>query len=83
VWGLDTVDVEAMSYLEDTKLEFMYDDTDDLDVFTKKLKGNKIWDSLKFVKDDEMREMPKGIWMFGGPKTCEQQIDAIVEVYTS
>ncbi|ADD43522.1 periplasmic binding protein [Stackebrandtia nassauensis DSM 44728] len=83
VWGLDTVDVEALSYLEDKKLKFMYDDSGKFGVFTKKLKGNKIWDSLTFVKDGETHKLPDGIWMFGGPKSGEQMIDAIVEVYTS
>ena len=42
------------------------------------LAGNAIWKTLPFVKSGNVHRLPDGIWMFGGPKSTEQYIDAAV-----
>jgi iron complex transport system substrate-binding protein len=66
-------------------VEFLYyaNDAADGDPFEKGLSGNAIWTSLPFVAGGDVHRLPDGIWMFGGPLSAEQFIDATVEAVTS
>jgi ABC-type Fe3+-hydroxamate transport system substrate-binding protein len=81
VWGLATTDVEGLTVLEDEDLRFFYNASDGDDVFADGLAGNAIWTSLPFVEQGQVHKLPEGIWTFGGPKSCQQFVDALVQVY--
>ncbi|HEY8474805.1 MAG TPA: iron-siderophore ABC transporter substrate-binding protein [Natronosporangium sp.] len=82
VWGLGTTDVEGMTALQDEEdLHFFYNASDGNDVFADGLAGNAIWDNLPFVQNGQLHKLPDGIWTFGGPRSCEQFIDALLQVY--
>jgi ABC-type Fe3+-hydroxamate transport system substrate-binding protein len=82
-YGLAQTDVEGLSALGD--IEFLYYANDNAggDPFAKGLSGNAIWTSLPPVKNGDLHRLPDGIWMFGGPLSTEQFIDATVEAVTS
>ncbi|MFC7483718.1 ABC transporter substrate-binding protein [Luedemannella flava] len=80
-WGLGTTDVEGVLALKDADLTFFYNASDGDDVFADGLAGNKIWESLTFVKNKQVTKLPNGIWTFGGPKSCIQYINELVKAY--
>lgn len=82
-YGLAQTDVEGLAKLGD--LEFLYyaNDSDGGDPFAKGLADNAIWTSLPFVKAGDVHRLPDGIWMFGGPASCEQFIRAVVQAVTA
>lgn len=81
-WGLGNTDIEGLSHLKDTELHFFYNASDGTDVFAEGLAGHPIWESLSFVRTKQLHRMPNGIWTFGGPLSCRQYLDQIVEVFT-
>lgn len=84
VWGLQTTDVEGLTTLaEQDDLTFLYNASGEEDVFADALSGNAIWTSFAFVAQDKVRKLPEGIWTFGGPLSCRQFIDALVQVYAA
>ena len=80
-WGLGTTDVEGLLAVKDADAKFFYNASDGNDVFADGLAGNKIWESLNFVKNKQVTKLPAGIWTFGGPKSCMQYIDELVKAY--
>lgn len=42
-----------------------------------------IWQALPFVQNGKVHRLPDGIWMFGGPTSMEQYIDAVVNALTA
>ncbi|MFJ8825083.1 ABC transporter substrate-binding protein [Streptomyces sp. NPDC102467] len=81
-YGLATTDVEGLTGLGDD-VRFVYiANKSETDVFTKDLAGNSVWKSLPFVESGDVDRLPDGIWMFGGPKSMEQYIDAVVSTLT-
>lgn len=82
-YGLAQTDVEGLTALEDVEFLYYANDEDGGDVFEEGLAGNAIWDSLPFVANDNVHRLPDGIWMFGGPLSTEQFIDAAVDAVTS
>jgi iron complex transport system substrate-binding protein len=82
-YGLAQTDVEGLTKLGE--LEFLYyaNDADGGDPFAAGLADNPIWSSLPFVKANHVHRLPDGIWMFGGPASCEQFIDAFVQAVTA
>jgi len=83
MWGLGQTDVEGVKALDGKGARFFYNASDGTDVFADGLAGNAIWDSLDFVKEKRLTKLPNGIWTFGGPKSCQQWIDAVVAAYTA
>lgn len=81
VWGLGTTDVEGLTGLADSDLHFFYNASGKEDVFAGGLAGNPIWESLRFVEQQQVHRLPDGIWTFGGPLSCQQYADAIVAAY--
>lgn len=80
MWGLGQTDVEGLTKLGD--VQFFYSASED-DVFAEGLAGNKIWESLPFVKQDQVHKLEPGTWTFGGPRSAEVFIDQVVEALAS
>lgn len=81
-WGLGQSDVEGMLAVKDADLKFFYNSSEGEDVFAG-LASNKIWQSLTFVKNNEVHKLPNGIWTFGGPLSSIQYVNELVKAYTS
>lgn len=82
-YGLAQTDVEGLTQLGDVEFIYYSNDAAEEDPFEKGLSGNAIWASLPFVEKGRVHRLPDGIWMFGGPLSVEQFIDATVEAVTS
>ncbi|GAA2295584.1 iron-siderophore ABC transporter substrate-binding protein [Streptomyces kunmingensis] len=81
-YGLATTDVEGLTGLGDD-VRFVYiGNKSETDVFTKDLANNSVWKSLPFVKSGDVHRLDDGIWMFGGPKSMEKYIDAVLSTLT-
>lgn len=76
-YGLATTDVEGLTQLGD--VHFLYYSNDVEDDPYAALEGNAIWESLPFVQSGNVYRLPDGIWMFGGPRSAEQFIEAVVD----
>ncbi|MFR9721804.1 ABC transporter substrate-binding protein [Streptomyces sp. MS19] len=77
VYGLAQTDVEGLTALpDDTAFWYIANDSEP-DVFTEVLADNSVWNSLPFAADTV--RFPDAIWMFGGPASMEQFIDAVVD----
>ncbi len=82
-YGLAQTDVEGLTALGDVEFLYYANDDDGGDPFEQGLSGNAIWESLPFVVNGNAHRLPDGIWMFGGPESVEQLIDATVAAVTS
>ncbi|TDD43845.1 iron-siderophore ABC transporter substrate-binding protein [Kribbella antibiotica] len=82
-YGLATTDLEGLTKLTDGEFLYIANDSDGGDIFGKDLEKNAIWKNLPFVKSGNVHRLADGIWMFGGPKSTEQFIDAAVQTVTS
>ena len=81
-YGLATTDVEGLSGLGDVEFSYIGNDSDGSDPFTVDLAKNAVWKGLPFVKKGNVHRLPDGIWMFGGAKSMEAYIDALVAALT-
>ncbi|MEU9897445.1 iron-siderophore ABC transporter substrate-binding protein [Streptomyces phaeochromogenes] len=83
-YGLGTTDVEGLTALpKDVQFAYIGNDGDKGSTpFTGALANNAVWTSLPFVKADKVHRLPDGIWMFGGPRSMEAYIDAVVDALT-
>ncbi|MFE9392390.1 ABC transporter substrate-binding protein [Streptomyces sp. NPDC006784] len=80
-YGLGSTDVEGLTELDDD-VHFAYignDDDKSSTPFTGALADDSVWKSLPFVKKGNVHRLPDGIWMFGGPESMNQYVDAVVE----
>lgn len=79
-YGLDETDVEGLTRLKDVQHFLYYHNTPagGPDPFTDGLAGNAVWQSLPFVKSNDVHRLPDGIWMFGGPSSMTQYVDAVL-----
>jgi len=77
VYGLAQTDVEGLTALGDVHFWYMANDTMG-DPYVDELAGNAIWESLPFVTEGKVDRFPDSIWMFGGPGSMQQIIDAAV-----
>jgi ABC-type Fe3+-hydroxamate transport system substrate-binding protein len=82
-YGLAQTDLEGLTKVPDGNFLYIANDADGGDVFGGDLAGNAIWKNLPFVKSNDVHRLTDGIWMFGGPKSTEQFIDAAVQAVTS
>ncbi|MEU4603917.1 iron-siderophore ABC transporter substrate-binding protein [Kribbella sp. NPDC023972] len=82
-YGLAQTDLEGLTKLKDGNFLYIANNADGGDVFGGDLAKNAIWKNLPFVKSNDVHRLPDGIWMFGGPKSTEQFIDAAVQAVTS
>ncbi|AOS64570.1 ABC transporter substrate-binding protein [Actinoalloteichus hymeniacidonis] len=76
--GLAQADVEGLTELGDVRFWYIANDVLG-DPYTDELAGNAIWQSLPFVQDDKVYRFPDGLWMFGGPLSMMQYVDAAVD----
>ncbi|AXB41809.1 iron-siderophore ABC transporter substrate-binding protein [Amycolatopsis albispora] len=82
VYGLAQADVEGLTQLPDVRFWYMANDTFG-DAYATELAGNAIWQKLPFVTSGKVRRLPDSLWMFGGPKSMEQYVDAAVTALKS
>lgn len=78
-YGLAATDVEGLTQLPDDTLYWYIANDSETDPYADTLKDNSVWTSLPFVKSDDVTRFPDKIWMFGGPKSMEQFLDAVVD----
>ncbi|MFD7713386.1 ABC transporter substrate-binding protein [Streptomyces sp. NPDC059785] len=81
-YGLATTDVEGLTKVGDARFAYLANDSSGEDPFAEGLKDNAVWKSLPFVKKDQVYRLPDGIWMFGGPASMKQYVDALVDALT-
>lgn len=75
-YGLGSTDVEGLTSVGD--VEFLYIANGEADAYQDELAGNAVWHSLPFVQSGKVHRLPDGIWMFGGPSSMNDYIDAVV-----
>ncbi|MFJ3582190.1 iron-siderophore ABC transporter substrate-binding protein [Streptomyces sp. NPDC090127] len=83
-YGLGTTDVEGLTKLGEG-VHFAHisnNDDDSSNPFQGALAKDKVWTSLPFVKKGDVHRLPDGIWMFGGPESMNQYVDALVKALT-
>lgn len=73
---LGSTDVEGLTAVGD--VEFLYITNGEADAYQNELAGNAVWQSLPFVQSGKVHRLPDGIWMFGGPSSMNDYIDAVV-----
>jgi iron complex transport system substrate-binding protein len=76
-YGLGSTDVEGLTALGD--VSFLYIASVEQDPYTDELASNAVWQSLPFVQSGTVHRLPDGIWMFGGPSSMNDYIDAVVD----
>jgi iron complex transport system substrate-binding protein len=76
-YGTATTDVEGLTTLGDVEFVYWTNDVEGPDPFVDGLAGNAVWQSLPFVQAGNVERLPDGIWMFGGPASMRQYIDAV------
>lgn len=81
-YGLATTDVEGLSGLGDVEFAYIGSASEPTDPFAKDLAKNAVWTSLPFVKKGNVHRLPDGIWMFGGLRSMQAYVDALVGALT-
>lgn len=82
-YGLADADVEGLTQLPaDVRFWYMANDTFG-DAYADNLKDNAIWKNLPFVKSGNVYRFPDSLWMFGGPKSMAQYVDAAITALKS
>jgi ABC-type Fe3+-hydroxamate transport system substrate-binding protein len=83
-YGLAQTDVEGLTKITNPQTAFVYvaNDSDGGD-FTTSLKDNAVWKQLPFVKAGQVKRIPDGIWMFGGPASANAYVDALLTALTA
>ncbi|BDZ39714.1 ABC transporter substrate-binding protein [Microbacterium suwonense] len=81
-YGLGTTDIEGMTTIGDATLLTTGTVDPDSESFLDAAAKNPAWKLIPAVKEDRVHAFPAGIWMFGGPRSAEQIIDAYLGVMT-
>lgn len=81
-YGLAQTDVEGLTALGDVKFLYVAN-ASEADPFADGLAGNAVWEQLPFVQAGDTYRLPDGIWMFGGPLSAGEYIDAVVAALTA
>ncbi|KAA9157462.1 iron-siderophore ABC transporter substrate-binding protein [Amycolatopsis acidicola] len=76
-YGLAQADVEGLTQLPDVRFWYMANNSEG-DPYATDLAGNAIWRNLPFVRSGKVERLPDSLWMFGGPRSMEQYVDAAV-----
>ncbi|MET4639899.1 iron-siderophore ABC transporter substrate-binding protein [Mycetocola sp. 2940] len=79
-YGLGSTDVEGLTSLGD--VHFFYIAGGGVDAYAEELADNAVWTSLPFVQNGNVHRLADGIWMFGGPSSMNDYIDAVVAAVT-
>ncbi|MFD8570536.1 iron-siderophore ABC transporter substrate-binding protein [Streptomyces sp. NPDC059639] len=77
-YGLAQTDVEGLTAVGDANL--FYANDDGAGGYVAALKKNPIWKTIPAVKEGRAHSFPARVWGAGGPRSCEQAIDAYVDV---
>lgn len=79
VYGLAQADVEGLTVLP-ADVRFWYIANNAFgDPYADELADNAIWKSLPFVESGDVQRFPDSIWMFGGPGSMAQVVDATID----
>lgn len=79
-WGITTVGVEDLTKIDDDAT-FLYVAQKDDDPFTGSPAKNRVWHGLEFVKEDRVRALDPGTWVFGGPLSAVQILDETAKAF--
>ncbi|ARF62457.1 MULTISPECIES: ABC transporter substrate-binding protein [Streptomyces] len=79
-YGLAQTDVEGLAGVGEANL--FYANDEGAGGYVKALEKNPVWKSLPAVKEGRAHSFPSGVWGAGGPRSCEQAIDAYVDAIT-
>ncbi|WP_294563197.1 iron-siderophore ABC transporter substrate-binding protein [uncultured Arthrobacter sp.] len=79
-YGLASTDVEGLTTLDADSFVYITNSADG--DFTEELADNAVWTSLPFVKSGQVHRLDDGIWMFGGPASMTQYVEAITAALT-
>ncbi|MDR6414731.1 iron-siderophore ABC transporter substrate-binding protein [Pseudarthrobacter sulfonivorans] len=79
-YGLASTDVEGLTAIDADSFVYITNSADG--DFTEELAGNAVWKSLPFVESGKVHRLSDGIWMFGGPASMTQYVDAVVAALT-
>jgi ABC-type Fe3+-hydroxamate transport system substrate-binding protein len=83
-YGLAQTDVEGLTKITgDTTFLYVANTADGGDPITTGLKDNAVWKQLPFVQAQNVKRIPDGIWMFGGPPSATAYVDALVAALTA
>ncbi|MFK0118967.1 ABC transporter substrate-binding protein [Streptomyces sp. NPDC090994] len=77
-YGLAQTDVEGLTAVGDANL--FYANDEGAGGYVEALKKNEIWKTLPAVEEGRAHSFPARVWGAGGPRSCEQAIDAYVDV---
>ncbi|NNN29451.1 iron-siderophore ABC transporter substrate-binding protein [Streptomyces sp. S3(2020)] len=77
-YGLAQTDVEGLTAVGDANL--FYANDEGAGGYVAALRKNPIWKSLPAVEEGRAHAFPARVWGAGGPRSCEQAIDAYVDV---
>ncbi|MEV7425777.1 MULTISPECIES: iron-siderophore ABC transporter substrate-binding protein [unclassified Streptomyces] len=77
-YGLAQTDVEGLSAVGNANL--FYANDEGVGGYVTALEKSPIWKSLPAVKEGRAHSFPARVWGAGGPRSCEQAIDAYVDV---
>ncbi|MFI7364965.1 iron-siderophore ABC transporter substrate-binding protein [Streptomyces sp. NPDC050149] len=77
-YGLAQTDVEGLTAVGDAN--FFYANDEGAGGYVAALAKNPLWKTIPAVKEDRAHAFPSGVWGAGGPLSCEQAIDAYVDV---
>ncbi|GAA4872254.1 iron-siderophore ABC transporter substrate-binding protein [Actinomycetospora straminea] len=78
-YGLAQTDVEGLTRVGDATFLYIVNDADGGDPFRNELSSNAVWQSLPWVRTNQVDRLPDGIWVFGGPVSMQRYIDATVD----
>jgi ABC-type Fe3+-hydroxamate transport system substrate-binding protein len=82
-YGLGTTDVEGLTGVQNVDHFVYIANASETDPFGDALKDNAIWQGLPFVQSGDVRRLPDSLWMFGGPTSMMQFVDAVVASLTN
>lgn len=79
-YGFTTVGIEALSKVADTDAFLYVAQTDD-DPLADKAATSKAWATLDFVERGDVHPLGGDVWLFAGPLSLQQLVDAAVASY--
>lgn len=77
-YGLAQTDVEGLTSVGNANFFFANDEG--AGGYVSALEKNPIWKTIPAVKEGRAHAFPARVWGAGGPRSCEQAIDAYVDV---
>ncbi|MEU8794348.1 iron-siderophore ABC transporter substrate-binding protein [Streptomyces sp. NPDC048643] len=77
-YGLAQTDVEGLAAVGDANI--FYANDEGAGGYVAALAKNPIWKTLPAVKEGRAHAFPARVWGAGGPRSCQQAIDAYVDV---